>query len=107
MEFWHGFLLITGIHLLAAASPGPDFIFVSQQTLSRGRMAGLVCALGVALGLGIHIAYSVFGMAVLIAQAAWLLTAIKIIGGIRRVDDGFAVCVVCRGGLPAFHPRRQ
>lgn len=37
MEFWHGFLLITGIHLLAAASPGPDFIFVSQQTLSRGR----------------------------------------------------------------------
>ena len=81
MEFWHGFLLITGIHLLAAASPGPDFIFVSQQTLSRGRRAGLVCALGVALGLGIHIAYSVLGMAVLIAQAAWLLTAIKIIGG--------------------------
>lgn len=81
MEFWHGFLLITGIHLLAAASPGPDFIFVSQQTLSLGRRAGLVCALGVALGLGIHIAYSVLGMAVLIAQAAWLLTAIKIIGG--------------------------
>ena len=81
MEFWHGFLLITGIHLLAAASPGPDFIFVSQQPLSRGRTAGLVCALGVALGLGIHIAYSVLGMAVLIAQAAWLLTAIKIIGG--------------------------
>ena len=81
MEFWHGFLLITGIHLLAAASPGPDFIFVSQQTLSRGRTAGLVCALGVALGLGIHIAYSVLGMALLIAQAAWLLTAIKIIGG--------------------------
>lgn len=72
MEFWHGFLLITGIHLLAAASPGPDFIFVSQQTLSLGRTAGLVCALGVgvALGLGIHIAYSVLGMAVLIAQAA-------------------------------------
>ena len=81
MEFWHGFLLITGIHLLAAASPGPDFIFVSQQTLSRGRRAGLVCALGIALGLGIHIAYSVLGMAVLSAQAAWLLTAIKIIGG--------------------------
>ena len=48
MEFWHGFLLITGIHLLAAASPGPDFIFVSQQTLSRGWTAGLVCALRLA-----------------------------------------------------------
>ena len=81
MEFWHGFLLITGIHLLAAISPGPDFIFVSQQTLSRGRKAGMICALGVALGLGIHITYSVLGLAVVIAQASWLLTAIKIVGG--------------------------
>lgn len=32
MEFWHGLLLITGIHLLAAASPVTDFIFVSQQS---------------------------------------------------------------------------
>ena len=23
MEFWQGFLLITSVHLLAAASPGP------------------------------------------------------------------------------------
>ena len=81
MEFWHGFLLITGIHLLAAISPGPDFIFVSQQTLSRGRKAGMIFALGVALGLGIHITYSVLGLAVVIAQASWLLTAIKIVGG--------------------------
>lgn len=81
MDFWQGFLLITGIHLLAAMSPGPDFIFVSQQTLSRGRLAGLVCALGVALGLGVHIVYSVLGLAVIIAQASWLLTLIKFVGG--------------------------
>ena len=37
--------------LITAISPGPDFIFVSQQTLSRGRKAGMICALGVALGL--------------------------------------------------------
>ena len=81
MDFWHGFWVITGIHLLAAASPGPDFVFVSQQTLSRGRRAGLVCSLGIALGLGVHIAYSVLGLAAVIASAAWLLSAIKISGG--------------------------
>lgn len=81
MDFWQGFWLITGVHLLAAISPGPDFIFVSQQTLSRGRLTGLVCALGVALGLGVHIVYSVLGLAVLIASAAWLLTLIKLAGG--------------------------
>ncbi|MDO5103314.1 MAG: LysE family transporter [Lautropia sp.] len=88
MDFWHGFWLITGIHWLAAMSPGPDFVYVSQQTLSRGRAAGLLCSLGVALGLGVHIAYSVLGLAVVIAQAAWLLTAIKIIGGCYLVYLG-------------------
>lgn len=81
MDFWHGFWLITGIHLLAAISPGPDFIYVSQQTLSRGRATGLLCAFGVGLGFGVHILYSVLGLAVIIASATWLLTAIKIVGG--------------------------
>ncbi|OOH87346.1 MFS transporter [Pasteurellaceae bacterium 15-036681] len=89
MDFWQGFILITGIHILAAISPGPDFIFVSQQTLSRGRKAGVICALGVALGFSVHILYSVLGLAVVIANAAWLLTAIKIIGGAYLVYLGY------------------
>ena len=47
MEFWHGFLLITSVHLLAAASPGPDFVLVSQQTLAKGRRPGLICSVGI------------------------------------------------------------
>lgn len=85
MDFWHGFWVITGIHVLAAMSPGPDFIFVSQQTLSRGRLTGLLCSLGVALGLGVHIGYSVLGLAAVIASASWLLTLIKIVGGLYLV----------------------
>lgn len=89
MDFWTGFWLITGIHLLAAISPGPDFIYVSQQTLSRGRATGLICALGVGLGFGVHILYSVLGLAVVIANASWLLTAIKIIGGAYLIWLGY------------------
>ena len=51
-------------------SPGPDFVFISQQALGQGRRIGLISSLGVALGLGVHIAYSVLGMAALIASAA-------------------------------------
>ena len=82
MDFWHGFWLITGIHLLAAVSPGPDFVLVSQQTLVHGRGTGLLCAAGIAAGLGVHIAYSVAGLAAVIALAAWLMTAVKIVGGL-------------------------
>lgn len=81
MEFWHGFLLITSVHLLAAASPGPDFVLVSQQTLAKGRRTGLICSFGITLGLSIHILYSVLGLATVIAHSQPLLTAIKWLGG--------------------------
>lgn len=81
MEFWHGFLLITSVHLLAAASPGPDFVLVSQQTLAKGRRTGLICSLGITLGLAVHIIYSVLGLATVIAHSQPLLTIIKWLGG--------------------------
>ena len=81
MEFWHGFIVITCVHLLAAASPGPDFVYVSQQALVNGKRAGVLASLGIALGLSLHIVYSAFGLATLVAHSAPVLTAIKIVGG--------------------------
>lgn len=81
MELVQGLLLITSIHLLAAASPGPDFVLVSQQTLSQGEKAGLMCSLGIALGLSVHILYSAFGLAAIIVNSVGALWAIKIFGG--------------------------
>lgn len=81
MDFFHGLYIITLVHTLAAVSPGPDFVFVSQQTLAHGRRAGLLASLGIALGLGIHIMYSAFGMAAVVAHSAGALLAIKLLGG--------------------------
>tara|TARA_R110000744_G_scaffold372_10_gene1366 strand:- start:11971 stop:12606 length:636 start_codon:yes stop_codon:yes gene_type:complete len=81
MDLVQGLLLITSIHLLAAASPGPDFILVSQQTLSNGKQAGFMVSIGIALGLSVHIVYSALGLAAVIANSSTALWAIKIIGG--------------------------
>lgn len=89
MDFWYGFWIITGVHFLACMLPGPDFVLVSQQSLGRGRAAGLLTALGIALGFGVHIVYSVFGLVTLVAQSAPLLTAVKIIGGLYLVYIGY------------------
>ena len=64
-------------------------MLVSQQSLGRGRVAGLLTALGIALGFGVHIVYSVFGLVTLVAQSAPLLTAVKIIGGLYLVYIGY------------------
>ena len=81
MELIQGLIIITSVHLLAAASPGPDLVLVSQQTLSNGRRAGLLCSLGIALGLSVHILYSAFGLAALIASSTSALWTVKVLGG--------------------------
>lgn len=81
MELLQGLLLVTTIHLLAAASLGPDFVLVTQQTLSHGRRIGLLVSLGITLGLSVHIIYFAFGLAALIANSSSALWVIKILGG--------------------------
>ncbi|MCV6609459.1 MAG: LysE family transporter [Amphritea sp.] len=81
MDLLQGLALITAVHFLAAASPGPDFVLVSQQTLSHGKRTGLLCSLGIALGLSIHIIYSSLGLAAVIANSTTLLWIIKVLGG--------------------------
>jgi RhtB (resistance to homoserine/threonine) family protein len=81
VDFWQGFAVLTVAHLLAAASPGPDFAYVTRQSLLHGRRAGLFASLGIALGLSIHIVYSAAGLAAVIAHSAQWMTAIRIAGG--------------------------
>ena len=89
MDLVQGLLLITSIHLLAAASPGPDFVLVSQQTLSNGKQAGFMVSIGIALGLSVHIIYSALGLAAVIANSATALWVIRIIGGCYLIYLGF------------------
>jgi len=81
MDIWQGLIIITAVHLLAAASPGPDFVLVSQQSLVHGKKAGILCSIGIALGLSVHIVYSAFGLAAIIASSITALWAIKLLGG--------------------------
>ncbi len=42
---------------------------------------GLLCSLGIALGLSVHIAYSAFGLAAIVAHSSGLLWWVKVLGG--------------------------
>lgn len=88
MELLQGFFTITAIHILAAASPGPDFVMVSQQSLTNGRRAGILCSLGIALGLSVHIIYSSIGMAALVSESSYVLTVLKWLAGLYLIYLG-------------------
>jgi len=77
------------IFFCALISPGPDFLIVLRNTLGGSVKAGVLTALGVALGLAVHISYCLAGIAVLISQSIMLFNAIKWIGAAYLVYIGW------------------
>ncbi|MBE1301694.1 MAG: LysE family translocator [Alteromonadaceae bacterium] len=70
--YWVEFLTIASVHLLAVASPGPDFAVVLKHSISFGRRAGILTAIGVGIGILVHVAYSLLGIGILIQTTPWL-----------------------------------
>lgn len=65
-HYWLEFLTIAGVHLLAVASPGPDFAIVLKHSISFGRRAAIITSVGVGAAILIHVTYSLLGLGILI-----------------------------------------
>ena len=65
-QYWLEFLTIASVHLLAVASPGPDFAIVLKHSISFGRRAAIITSIGVGVGILIHVGYSLLGIGILI-----------------------------------------
>jgi len=68
------------VHILGAMSPGPDLLLAMRNSLMYSRRTGIFTALGIALGITVHITYSVMGLAWIISQSILLFTIIKFLG---------------------------
>jgi RhtB (resistance to homoserine/threonine) family protein len=65
-QYWMEFLTIASVHLLAVASPGPDFAIVLKHSISFGRRAAIITSIGIGVGILIHVGYSLLGIGILI-----------------------------------------
>ncbi len=72
------FLTIAVIHLLAVASPGPDFAVVVRQSITYGRKTALWTSMGVGTGILIHVSYSLLGIGLLISRSVTLFGGVKL-----------------------------
>ena len=77
MTEWIAVITIT---LLAVISPGPDFAMVTRNSLLLSRRAGVGTALGIALGVLVHVTYTLVGVGLLIQQSTVLFQALKLVG---------------------------
>ncbi len=113
---WHNvvvmfaFLTVAFVHLLAVASPGPDFAIVVKQSVTQSRKIVLWTAFGVALGILVHVAYSLLGIGFIISQSIFLFTTIKLLGAAYLLFIGWKSLTAKKphqnlSSLDAQHPQ--
>lgn len=72
---------IASICAVGAMSPGPSLAVVVRNTVSGGRMQGVLTGIGHAIGVGIYALVAVFGMAVVLQQLPEAMRGIELLGG--------------------------
>ncbi len=82
------FMTIAVVHLLAVASPGPDFAIIVRQSITYGRRTALWTSLGIGCGILIHIGYSLLGIGLIVSQSIALFSVMKIIGALYLIYLG-------------------
>jgi threonine/homoserine/homoserine lactone efflux protein len=76
------FLAAWGLHLIAAASPGPAVLMTARTGMTEGFMTGVWVSVGVAVGAVVWAIAALFGLAILFKLAPALLWGYKIAGGL-------------------------
>ncbi|WP_027017203.1 LysE family translocator [Comamonas composti] len=82
-------LAVATITVLAVISPGPDFAMVIRNSYAFGPRIGLLAALGIACGVQVHVMYTVFGIAMLIASSPAAFMLMKLIGAAYLIYLGY------------------
>ena len=81
MQYMNEFLTIALVHLVAVASPGPDFAVVVRNSVAYGRRIAIYTSIGIGLAILLHVAYSLVGLSVVIATTPWFYLFLGFFGG--------------------------
>lgn len=70
--YWLEFITIASVHLVAVASPGPDFAVVVKNSVRYGRRLAYATSIGIGAGISLHVAYSLLGLSLIIKTTPWI-----------------------------------
>jgi threonine/homoserine/homoserine lactone efflux protein len=78
--YWAQFAKVAVAHLLAVASPGPDFAMVVRQSLAHGRRAAVWTSIGIGTAILVHATYALLGIGILLRTYPVALVSVKFLG---------------------------
>jgi threonine/homoserine/homoserine lactone efflux protein len=82
VEFALPLATLAAVQLMAVISPGQSFLFIARTAVVAGRVPALAATLGMGLGSCVWAVAAMFGMAIVLQQAAWAYSLLKIAGGL-------------------------
>lgn len=82
---------IAAVLMMGVISPGPSFIYVARNAVTRSRFHGLVTALGTGTGAAIFSVMAMLGLQKLLNGVPELFTALKVCGGLYLLWLAFRV----------------
>ncbi|MFJ5937816.1 LysE family translocator [Streptomyces sp. NPDC093071] len=86
-------IAVAVITVLAVISPGADFAMTVRNSYLYGRTAGVLAAVGIALGVLVHVTYTMLGVGLLVSRSPALFTAMKLVGAAYLVYIGYRTFV--------------
>ena len=87
--------------------PGPAVLYIVAQSIDRGRLAGLVSALGVAVGGLVHVTAATVGLSSLLVSSATAFNVVKYAGAAYLIALGVHTILRRREESPAAVPRER
>ena len=78
--YWAQFIKVAIAHMLAVASPGPDFAMVVRQSLTHGRRAAVWTSVGIGSAILVHVTYALLGIGILLRTYPVAFEAMKFVG---------------------------
>ncbi|MFP8963969.1 LysE family translocator [Streptomyces nanhaiensis] len=81
------------ITVLAVISPGADFAMTIRNSYLYGRSAGILAAVGISLGVLVHVTYTMVGVGLLVTRTPLLFTVMKLVGAAYLVYIGYKTFV--------------
>lgn len=78
--------ILLSIHLLALATPGPDFMIMLRCSLSGKIRKTLLCCLGISSGVATHLLMAYLGLSLILSQSKILYSLIVILGCLWLVN---------------------
>ena len=81
-----GAFLIAGI--LLNLTPGSDTMYILGRSISQGKKAGLLSALGISTGALIHTIFAALGLSIILAQSATAFNVVKYLGALYLIYLG-------------------